>query len=410
MKKHLYPLSFTLFILLHFFYTTAGSAQAKTNETTKSQGNQIVISISGIEYDDAGFLLLKENLKTNQKVKSINLSYAGQTANLDFMYTGTAFDLWDEMPGKTKEFFKVTSIENNRITLVKKTVSTGPGELNSPGNTNDTACNCCTYFPLCRYDNTRTFQGVVYKGITFDNGTFYYYCNNGVVTQKQVTLNGNEVTSAYTQTILKCNARVGTTWTETDDNGATNQHTIVSKGVTMQVNGKTYNDVMQVYHKTYSGISVTFSHNNYYANGIGLIKDEAADADYDPNKAFAAKKTADSVLATLPGKIDQSIVGTWAYYDSVMNWKLYYRFNSDGTWEYYAGSISPANQMFTFDKTYWHVNGDHLELWYGGWNPQHISQGLQKKNDPATGKPTLIIQFKGTETSTYFSQDGKSAW
>jgi hypothetical protein len=93
-----------------------------------------------------------------------------------------------------------------------------------------------------------------------------------------------------------------------------------------------------------------------------------------------------------------------------MNWNLYYKFNAEGTWEYYAGSISPANAMYTFDKCYWHVNGENLELWYGGWKPQHITFSMQKKNDQKTSKPALVIQFKGTETRKFISQDGKAPW
>jgi hypothetical protein len=414
MKKCPCPhLKFVLSALLLSFNIFMIAAQSKTIDASKNHSNEMVISIPGIEYDNPDFSLLKENLKTNQKVKSISPSYAQQTAKISFTYSGTAAELWDELPGNIKQFFKLTTMENSRITLTIKTVvkdTTATNNTSAATSMNDADCNCCTYFPLCKYDNTRSFQGIVYKGITFDNGMYYYYCNNGVLTQKQVTLNGTEVTSVYTQTILKCNAPAGTTWSETDEKGSTNQHTIVSKGITLQVNGNIYKDVMVVYHKVYSQSAVTTSQNNYYSNGIGLIKDEPADANYDPAKAITEKKTADSILSALPGSIDETIAGTWAYYDSVMKWSIFYKFKADGSWEYYVGSISPGNQMFTFSKCYWHVNGGNLELWCSGWKPQHITFALQKKNDQATGKPTLIIQFKGTENRIYFSQDGKAPW
>jgi len=408
--KNLHALLLTASLL---WFADSGIAQAKP-QTTTSQGNEITISISGIEYDDADFAAFKENLKANQHVKNVKSSYAQGTARISCTYNGSADELWDEVPVKIKQAFKVTAVDKNTINLASKNVagSNAPAtNANSASNQIDTAgCNCCVYFPLCKYDETRSFQGVVYKGLTFDNGMFYYYCSNGTVIQKQVTLSGSTITSVYTQTILKCDAAVGTTWTETDVNGANNQHTLMAKGITLQLNGKTYTDVMQVYHKIYTAAGVSLSKSNYYAKGIGLIKDSDADLNYDPAQAFAQKKSGDSILATLPGTIDQSIVGTWAYYDSVMNWKLYYKFNSDGTWEYYAGSVSPANAMYSFGKNYWHVNGDNLELWYGGSLSKHLSWAMQKKNDAKTGKPTLIIQFKGPETRTYFSQDGKPAW
>ncbi|HYK48068.1 MAG TPA: hypothetical protein VEV83_22980, partial [Parafilimonas sp.] len=166
--KNLHALLLTASLL---WFADSAIAQAK-QQTTTSQENEITISISGIEYDDADFAAFKENLKANQHVKNVKSSYAQGTARINCTFNGSADELWDEVPVKIKQAFKVTAVDKNTITLASKNLaaSNAPAtNANSASNQIDTAgCNCCVYFPLCKYDETRSFQGVVYKGLTFD--------------------------------------------------------------------------------------------------------------------------------------------------------------------------------------------------------------------------------------------------
>jgi hypothetical protein len=139
-----------------------------------------------------------------------------------------------------------------------------------------------------------------------------------------------------------------------------------------------------------------------------VIKTENVDNSYDVNKAMQDIKTSDSVRAVLPGSIDQAILGTWVCHDSTMQENYIYKFNADGTWEYYVGDVSPENRFYSDSKVYWSVNGNNLERWCSDWSPQLQTSIIYKKNDASTGKPVLIIQFKGAEYRTYFSQDSKN--
>jgi len=82
---------------------------SQSGNTNKNPGNEIGISIGGIDYDDPNFALLKENLQKNKNVRSIKQSYDQGTATITMSYTGNAQDLWEELPKTTKEFFKLTT-------------------------------------------------------------------------------------------------------------------------------------------------------------------------------------------------------------------------------------------------------------------------------------------------------------
>jgi hypothetical protein len=142
---------------------------------------------------------------------------------------------------------------------------------------------------------------------------------------------------------------------------------------------------------------VSIFRNDYYAKDVGLVKSDTLDKNYNPLKAI-----------TMKGKVDQSIAGLWKHHNALVDMNLYYKFNSDGTYEYYAGPVHSVNQM-PKGKCYWRINGDVLELYSGEWNDV-VKSSFQKKNDPVSGKPTLIIQAGATESRTYVSEDGKEQW
>jgi hypothetical protein len=223
------------------------------------------------------------------------------------------------------------------------------------------------------------------------------------------------------------NVPVGTKWRVKSDassflglnSKSYSDYTLFRKGISIPVNGVTYNDVIVVYYRQYSNDNLmgesSASANYYYAKGVGLIKTENLGTISDPTYTATETNTgkndnevSDALYKTMKGKVDESITGAWKYPDKTMNWDIYYVFNSDGTYQYYVGSINPANQM-PRGKCYWRVDGGYLELLAEGWNKVYRFE-IQKKNDAATGKPTLVIQFNDAEYRTYFSEDGKTPW
>jgi len=391
--------------------------------------SDVTVSVSNISYEDPALSLLKESLKNNKRVKAIKNSFDQGKATMTLSCSGSATELWDEVPKTTKDFFTISSIDDKHIALQYKNSGTQSTNSNSPtsvSNKVDDDCKNC-YFNLCKYDGVKTFQGVVFKQINYDEGTYYYNCDNGVLLRKVIYKNGyGQTTNITTDTVLLGNAAVGTKWnvhsTESSVFGfetkSFSDYTMYKRGVTIQANGATYNDVIVIYYRQYSKDNLTgessSSYYYYYAKGVGLIKTDNLGPVNDPTykaPGINADKDATNleVLAkTMKGSIDQTIVGTWKFHDQTMNWDIYYVFNPDGTYQYYVGSIKPANQM-PAGKCYWKVNGKYLECVAEGWDKVYEYE-LQKKNDAATGKPTLVIQFKGTEYRTYFSEDNKAAW
>jgi hypothetical protein len=394
--------------------------------------SEIVVSVAGIAYEDPALSLLKESLKNNKKVRSTKNSYEQETAKITLSYSGSASDLWDDVPKTTKDFFKLSSIDDKHITLQYKNAS----QQNAVSNTNtstsasnnkkDDDCKNC-YFNLCKYDGVKTFQGIVYKQINYDEGTYYYNCDNGVLVRKIIYKNGyGQTTNITNDTILMSNVPIGTKWGVKSDassflisSKSYSDYTLFKKGVSMQVNGVTYNDVIVIYYRQYSNDNLLGENSSstyyYYAKGVGLIKTENLGAISDPTYTATGTNTSkndnevpDALYKTMKGKIDEAITGAWKYHDKEMNWDIYYVFNSDGTYQYYVGSINPANQM-PAGKCYWRIDGGYLELLAEGWNKVYRFE-IQKKNDVATGKPALVIQFKDAEYRTYFSEDRKAPW
>ena len=154
------------------------------------------------------------NIKSNKKVQDLKQSYSQNTATLTIAYAGDATTLWDEIPADIKQPFKITTIEGNRIELQLKNSTVANTTANTKFNTtanNDDCKNC--YWNMCKYDVLKSFGGAIYKGLNLDNGTFYYNCDNGIVTQKVVTVNGYGVTIGITtDTLLISSGPIGTKW------------------------------------------------------------------------------------------------------------------------------------------------------------------------------------------------------
>src|SRR5258706_802864 len=252
MSKKLSGLLKWLFTLVMVSINIISHAQ-NTGTTTSGE---IVISVSGIAYEDPALSLLKESLKNNKKVKSTKSSFDKETAKITLSSFSSATDLWDDVPKTTKDFFKLTSIDDKRIALQYK--NTGQSNVvagtnnttttTNASNKNDDCKNC--YFNLCKYDGIKTFQGVVYKQINYDEGTYYYNCDNGVLVRKIIYKNGyGQTTNITNDTILMSSVPVGTKWNVKSDAGSFlglnstsfSDYTLFRKGITVQVNGVTYN-------------------------------------------------------------------------------------------------------------------------------------------------------------------------
>ncbi len=405
---------------------------------TKTQLN---ISVAGIEYDDVGFTKLKESIRNNKKVQDVKQSFSQNTARLSLTYPGDATALWDEIPSDVKKPFKITTIESNRIDLQLKIATTANtmagANTTTPSTTttnNDDCKNC--YWNLCKYDVLKSFGGAIYKGINLDNGTFYYNCDNGIVTEKVIKINGyGVITGITTDTLLISSGPIGTKWgvfniennnellgvmaggdLSTKDVGG---YTLIAKNVSTEAGGKTYKDVIVVNSKGYSKDLFFGSHfystNFYYAKGVGLIRTDTLNFGSDP--VAAINKVNDTKTLYKGGSVvkngmDETLIGLWKYHDAKTNADSYYKFLADGTFEYYTGSATEANKRKGIN--YWKIEGRGYDkdgavidlTWAGAGSV--LREAVAKKNDAATGKPALAFTLNGTVL--FISADNKAPW
>jgi hypothetical protein len=400
---------------------------------------RLTVSVAGIEYDDAGFTKLKESIKKNTKVQGITQSFSENTARLTLTYNGDAAQLWDEIPAALKQPFKISSIETNRIDLQLKNAIATSGTQKSNANpvTNTTAadddCKNC-YWNMCRFDVIKSIGGKIYKGVITEYGTVYYNCDNGIVLQTTLNINAyGSTVIAGTDTILISSGPVGTRWGVVNvdekfgllstmsgvdlsmkNNGG---YTLIAKNLKTEARGKTYNDVIVVNYKGISKDAFTgtnfYSVNYYYAKGIGLVRTDTLNFDSDPlaaiNKANDIK-TVYSGGSVVKNGIDATIIGLWKYHDAKTNADTYYRFNADGTMEFYAGSVAEANKSkginhWKIEEGGYNKNGVAIiDITWAGGN-YTMREYLQKKNDPATKKPALLLN-----DLVFISADNKPMW
>jgi hypothetical protein len=110
-------------------------------------------------------------------------------------------------------------------------------------------------------------------------------------------------------------------------------------------------------------------------------------------------------LATPPvalkGKIDPTIIGLWKYTSPDGKTTSYSKFNADGTYEYYLGTMTIANKNKT--PCYWRVDGAFMESVCEGANKTERN-ALQKSYD-ASGKPILTLGW-----ASYVPADNKTSW
>lgn len=427
MKKYLTAFVVCVVIMLSFHCST----YAQTAKT-------ITLSVSGIEFDDPSFTALRDNLKTSQKVKNIQPSFNAGTAKISLAYNGSPTDLWDDLPASIKQPFKLSSVDGNSIALKLKSGSAENNTDTKPVTTttakNNEGCTTC-YIDLCKYDGIKTFQGVAWYGINYDEGTYYYRCENGMLVRKTILVNGNNVTTnIITDTILYINKPIGYSWgyrTETAKDYSMDMRTIVAKGITVQIDGNTYNDVIVVNRKNAnsnnamrlnavlekmiakeSGTNI----NAYYIRGTSIAKIQQLELDADPlmgiqqyrigntgtTVATGPAVTAQPVrLAELPvpmkGNVDLSLVGLWKFTQQGQN-PLYMKLNADGTVDFQSEGEAAA-------KGFWRVDGNFMELVTVGMNSmtQLSRQPIEKTIE--AGKPVLI-----KSGDKWKSADNKKSW
>jgi len=264
--------SVILFLTL-FLLTGTGIAQP---------AKPVTITVSGTEYDSPGLTGLKQYLKTNSKVKGLRSTFSNAVATLSFTYSDNADALWDEIPAENKQAFKLTSIDSKNIKLQVAKSAT----VSASAQKTDTK-NCgCDYFPLCKYDKTRSFSGEVWKGLDNNGRVIYYHCANGILKAKYElfdNFNGNSLGFA-TYTALKQNEPKGSSWKETVDiNGAKYyyEHIIIQKNCRIKVDGLEYSDaikirkIVQAASLFYQGepqnlMQIEYGH-TYYVKGVGAF-------------------------------------------------------------------------------------------------------------------------------------------
>jgi hypothetical protein len=274
---------------------------------------------------------------------------------------------------------------------------------------------------MCKYDVTKSIGGKVYRGVITNYGTVYYNCDNGIVLQAQLNINdyGSTVLAGI-DTILISSGPVGTKWgmvNVDNENGLlgalTGQdfsmknkghYTLIAKNISTEVNGKNYRDVIVVNYKGVSKDPFTgtnfYSTNFYYAKGTGLVRTDTLNFDSDPVAGINKHndpKTVYSGGSVVRNGIDAALVGLWKYHDANGKPDSWYRFNADGTFEFYSGSVSEANKSkgintWKIEEGGYNDNGSAIiDLHWAGAGNFTMRNELQKKKDPVSKKPALLL-------------------
>jgi hypothetical protein len=95
--------------------------------------------------------------------------------------------------------------------------------------------------------------------------------------------------------------------------------------------------------------------------------------------------------------IDPAIVGLWKYHDTNGKPDSWYRFNADGTFEFYSGAVSEATRSKGINN--WKIEeGGYdqygtaiIDLHWAGAGSYTMRNNLQKKTDPVTKRPALLL-------------------
>jgi hypothetical protein len=257
---------------------------------------QVYIQISGIEGADSNCVRLVRTLqaKNETKVISAKKDYTSGIYQIVSQYKGTASKLWNNLTADIRQPFKLKSINDEVISLNYQ----GEGidkpmlidkKTATAANLKKKGCFECDYFPLCKYDVTKSYGGKEFRGIRHeDNSIEYYYCEDGVLTKRweysskitrQEFIQGtwddyvrtyeDYVNKTASMVILKSNVPIGTTWAgQISEEGSQYVFTMNAKGIKVNHNGNTNNDVIKVKAQAKGNPDADYF---YYANGVGYI-------------------------------------------------------------------------------------------------------------------------------------------
>ncbi len=402
-------------ILTPLFFIVTLSLCIITNTVQAQSINKITISVKEIKYDDPNFTALRESLKKNPKVKSVKPSYADGVAILSFTYTGEAPQLWEEIPKTSKRFFDLAGISNDAISLnyvnpqkngANSTAETSAAQTK---NINKKDCFDCDYFPMCKYDDTKKYDGGhIYRGVReSDVSIAYYNCENGVVTEKWVTSSneqykavdynpftdretviyyeGKPVYTTHTQIILKTNAAIDEEWKSEDDI----YRKIITKNASVLIDEVKYDNVIVVCKRSnvfnYALGWVDAYSYIYYIKGIG---DAFVESSMQPEPKTKLSILQEFKAGLNAGRIDTSLVGSWSVFaepDPDGRFKSFYKINADGSYTYTNEFRKIEDRI---EKGSWRVINDTLKFFHkGGINKQKID----KINNQQTGKPSIVM-------------------
>jgi hypothetical protein len=96
------------------------------------------------------------------------------------------------------------------------------------------------------------------------------------------------------------------------------------------------------------------------------------------------------------GSIDPEFIGVWKCESGPGSAGLtsIYKFNADGTYEFYVGDIVHPNfRWYKDDVLYWRLNGNSLETYSKQWKEVAKTQ-IEKKNVAANNKPAIMMKGK----------------
>lgn len=236
--------------------------------------------------------------------------------------------------------------------------------------------NCgCDYSPLCNAVSEKIFDGKLYKGFKYDDGSITYFnCDNGIVTKKWYSTSEvfserrwewrpdindygyvdyyEDETILNTLVVLKTNVPKGTSWSTP---GSSLVFKIADKGIKYNYNGREYTDVIKVQvlkgenvgtvnlGSDLSKVSFITEHKiteagyHYWAKNIGWLYFEDVMAEIrsqeekkkkqaaiDKEEALLKRKKTeedlirkkvmakyDSALQALPSRQDPALIGLW---------------------------------------------------------------------------------------------------
>lgn len=144
-----------LYIHFSFIWLHNGNVQA---QKTAIKPSSVIISVKAVEYDNTAFDALRKAIKGNIKATKVNPGFADDMATITLQYEGSATELWDDLPQNIKQLFKISSINNSKISLQLKQNSTST----TTATITKEDCIDCYYYKACSFDTSLLFNGHTY--------------------------------------------------------------------------------------------------------------------------------------------------------------------------------------------------------------------------------------------------------